>query len=128
MHLRIACALCAVWAAFGCTEDVEPYAPQPYADGSADPQPEPADECVDSPPFAEVTAFAKCATCHDATKSGADRKSAPPRVNFDTAAGADAAAEGAVGMVRSGAMPPRASGLVLTDSEKQQLYAWASCK
>lgn len=126
MSLRLVCALSFGWFAFGCTAEGEPYSPQPYTDGST--EPEPGDACVDSPAFAEVSAFSKCVSCHASTKAGPDRKAAPASVNFDTAAAADQAAEDAVGMVRSGAMPPRTSGLTLTDSEKQQLYAWASCK
>jgi hypothetical protein len=49
-------------------------------------------------------------------------------VNFDTAAGADAVAERAVLMVKGGAMPPAASGLALSDTEKQQLYEWVMCR
>jgi uncharacterized membrane protein len=123
MITRLACVMLFGWIAIGCTAD-----PEPYEDGYGNQEPEPADECVDSPPFERVTAFDKCVNCHSSAKSGPDRKAAPASVNFDTAAAADTAAEDAAGMVRSGAMPPRASGLVLTDLEKQQLYAWASCR
>ena len=115
-------------AAVGCGGDAEPSDPSAYTGADASSDPEPSGACVDSPPFEEVSAFSKCANCHSSRKAGADRKSAPPSVNFDTAAGADAVSESAVGMVRSGAMPPRASGVVLTELEKEQLYAWASCK
>lgn len=80
-----------------------------------------------APTYQQVTAFAKCATCHSSTKSGVDRRYAPASVNFDTRAGAESNAQSAVSMVKTGQMPPAASGLTLTDAEKRQLYDWAMC-
>ena len=80
-----------------------------------------------APTFQQVTAFAKCVGCHASTKSGVDRHYAPASVNFDTRAAAEANAQSAVTMVRTGQMPPAGSGLTLTDAEKRQLYDWAMC-
>jgi uncharacterized membrane protein len=86
-------------------------------------------DCNGTPPaYADVTAFTKCTTCHASTKTGAQRANAPADVNFDTEAAADAHAEEAASEVNKGDMPPRGSGVTLTDSEKQQLYAWALCR
>jgi len=86
-------------------------------------------DCNGAPPtFGEVTAFTKCTTCHSSSKSGAQRANAPAGVNFDTEAAANAKAEEAASEVNKGDMPPRASGVTLTDAEKQQLYAWALCR
>jgi uncharacterized membrane protein len=85
-------------------------------------------DCNGTPPtFEQVTAFSKCKTCHDSSKTGAARLKAPPTINFDTAAAAEAQADKAVSEVMKGDMPPRNSGLTLTDSEKQQFYEWAMC-
>ena len=86
-------------------------------------------DCNGTPPsYAQVTALTKCATCHSSTKTGAQRASAPADVNFDSEAAADAKAEEAASEVNKGDMPPRASGMTLTDAEKQQLYDWALCR
>jgi uncharacterized membrane protein len=86
-------------------------------------------DCNGTPPtFAEVTAFTKCTTCHSSAKTGAQRVNAPADVNFDTEAAANGKAEEAASEVNKGDMPPRGSGITLTDTEKQQLYAWALCR
>jgi uncharacterized membrane protein len=115
-------------ALFGCASDGPPSNPQTYGSGDSYLQmPEP--ECgAAAPTFAQVGAFQKCVMCHASTKAGADRRGAPMSVNFDTAAGADAVADRAVLMVKGGAMPPAASGLALSDTEKQQLYEWVMCR
>lgn len=78
------------------------------------------------PKFAEVTAFAKCTSCHSSTLSGTARQAAPEGVDFDTAEAAAAHAESAKARVEDGTMPP--AGLPqLTDEEEQQIIRWASC-
>lgn len=85
-------------------------------------------DCNGTPPsYEEVTAFTKCVTCHDSKKTGAARAKAPNNINFDTAAAALASADKAISEVSKGDMPPRNSGLTLTDTEKQQFYEWAMC-
>ena len=85
-------------------------------------------ECDESmPTYDQVTVFAKCMNCHSSSKMTAERKGAPAEVNFDTKSAADASANRAAAMVKSGAMPPRSTGLILTDMERQKLFAWAKC-
>lgn len=91
------------------------------------PMPEEMDCAATAPRFQDVTAFGKCVHCHASTKSGAERNGAPPGVNFETQAVAEANAQAALSMVRAGAMPPASSGWSLTDTEKTTLYAWAMC-
>jgi len=79
------------------------------------------------PTYGQVTAFTKCAVCHDSAKSGAARVMAPADINYDTYAGADAHATKAASEVNEGAMPPASSGITLTEEEKQTLYRWALC-
>ena len=98
------------------------------ASGASDPLlPDNVDCATTAPTFAEVTAFAKCVVCHASTKSAAQRQRAPTEINFDTEAAAQVYADKAVSEVMKGDMPPRASGLTLTEPEKQQLYSWAMC-
>lgn len=86
-------------------------------------------DCNGTPPsYEQVTALTKCTTCHSSSKSGAQRAKAPTDVNFDTQAAAEAHAEEAASEVNKGDMPPRGSGITLTDAEKQQLYDWALCR
>jgi uncharacterized membrane protein len=85
-------------------------------------------ECPTTPvKYEEVTAFTKCATCHSSTKMGAARAEAPTDINFDTEAAAKAHAMKAASEVNEGAMPPKATGITLTDAEKDTLYKWALC-
>ena len=80
-----------------------------------------------APTYQQVTAFMKCVGCHASTKSGVDRHFAPASVNFDTRAAAEANAQAAVSMVKTGQMPPAGSGQTLSDAEKRTLYDWAMC-
>jgi uncharacterized membrane protein len=85
-------------------------------------------DCNGTPPsYDDVTAFTKCVACHDSKKTGAARVKAPANINFDTAEAALASADKAVSEVMKGDMPPRDSGVTLTDAERQQLYEWAMC-
>jgi uncharacterized membrane protein len=94
---------------------------------SNDPAPDNID-CSGTPPtFEQVTAFTKCATCHDSSKTGAARVKAPANINFDTATAAEASVDKAVSELMKGDMPPRDSGVTLTDAEKQKVYEWAMC-
>lgn len=80
------------------------------------------------PAYADVTAFEKCSTCHSSELSGSERRGALAGVNFDTESAARAKAEDAAAEVKEGAMPPKSSGITLTDQEKQDLYNWALCQ
>jgi uncharacterized membrane protein len=71
--------------------------------------------------------LAKCASCHSSTLSGTARHNAPANVNYDTFSGAAAAAEIGMQEVSRGEMPPPASGISVTDAEKEWFYTWASC-
>lgn len=85
-------------------------------------------DCPTTPvKYEEVTAFTKCATCHSSTKTGAARADAPADINFDTEGGAKMKAMKAASEVNEGAMPPKATGITLTDAEKDTLYKWALC-
>ena len=82
---------------------------------------------VTAPKFAEVTAFAKCTTCHSSTLTDpAARRSAPSAVNYDTHSAAVASADKGMEEVYEGEMPP-AGNPQLTEAEKTQIYNWASC-
>jgi uncharacterized membrane protein len=82
----------------------------------------------DTPAFEDVAALEKCATCHSSKLSGNARRGAPNSVNFDTKSAAEAKAEDAASEVNGDDMPPKGSGVTLTESEKQDLYKWALCK
>lgn len=79
------------------------------------------------PQYADVTALTKCSTCHSSKVSGNARQGAPAAVNFDTESAAKANAEDAASEVNGGDMPPRNSGVTLSEDEKQALYKWALC-
>ena len=96
--------------------------------GGDEDTPEDVDCSGTIPTYADVTALQKCATCHSSQKTGADRRSAPPSVNFDTEAAANMHAQAAATEVNEGAMPPSGSGVTLTADEKQALYKWAECR
>ncbi len=81
---------------------------------------------VTVPKFAEMTAWAKCTTCHSSTLTAMDRKAAPPGIDFDTYASAKANAQTAMDEVEEGAMP-LAGYPELTADEKSQIINWASC-
>lgn len=81
---------------------------------------------VTPPKFTEVSAFAKCVTCHSSSVTGAARAGAPPAINYDTYESAKLNAPKGMDEVYEGAMPP--AGLpTLTEAEKTQIYNWASC-
>ena len=79
------------------------------------------------PDYEDVAAFDKCTTCHSSDKTGAQRNEAPEDVNFNTESAAKAHAEEAAHEVYEGEMPPKGSGLTLSESEKTDLYKWALC-
>jgi uncharacterized membrane protein len=81
----------------------------------------------DVPAYADVAIFDKCSMCHSSKLTAEERMEAPKDINFDTEAGADAKAAKAVTEVSAGDMPPRDSGIKVTDAEKQALYTWALC-
>jgi uncharacterized membrane protein len=81
----------------------------------------------DVPVYADVAAFDKCTMCHSSELSGADRRSSPATINFDTFEGAEMQATLAAQEVKEGAMPPSGSGITLTADEKDELYRWALC-
>jgi uncharacterized membrane protein len=92
-----------------------------------DPTPNNVD-CNGTPPtFEQVTAFTRCVACHDSKKTGAQRMKAPANINFDTQTASEASANKAVSEVMKGDMPPRDSGLSLTEADTQQFYEWAMC-
>ncbi len=78
------------------------------------------------PKFAEMTAWAKCTTCHSSTLTSDARRGAPMDVNYDTYAGAKAKAQLAMDEVYAGEMPLPGNP-ELTEEEKTQIYTWASC-
>ena len=78
------------------------------------------------PKFSEITAFAKCTTCHSSTVTGAARVGAPVAINYDTHADATINAPKGMDEVYEGAMPLKGYP-ALTEAEKTQIYNWASC-
>lgn len=123
-------AFACVGFALGCGSSSDGDLQPPYsAESRPDSVMQSNPDCAGTPPaFAQVAAFKVCVMCHASTKGVTQRSSAPIDVNFDTERDADAHADRAVMLVMSGLMPPRASGLMLTDADKQQLYAWVMCR
>lgn len=78
------------------------------------------------PKYTEMTAWAKCVSCHSSTLTGTARSAAPMGINYDTYAGARANAQSAMSEVFEGSMP-LAGSPTLSDAEKDQIYNWASC-
>jgi len=96
--------------------------------GSDDDDGDPQVSCAGTiPTYAEVEAFGKCTTCHSSALTGPARSSAPADVNFDTEAGAESHDDEIAHQVTEGAMPPPASNITLTASEKDELLKWAVC-
>ncbi len=89
----------------------------------------PAVDCatVNVPRFAEVSAIAVCTDCHhSALISPQARNNAQRGYNFDSYEGAVNYATEMVEEVYEGSMPPP-TATQLTESQKQQLYAWGLC-
>jgi hypothetical protein len=99
------------------------------ADTATDAGDEPSADCDSGPTpgFADVEIFAKCQTCHSTQLEGAARNDATVGVDFDDYDSAVAASERAALYVFQGSMPPRNSGIAVTECEKQQLFKWALC-
>lgn len=81
---------------------------------------------VHTPKYSEMTAWARCTTCHSSAVTGASRAGAPPDINFDKYDDAVADADRALSEVEEGAMPP-AGNPGLSAAEKDQIIHWASC-
>jgi uncharacterized membrane protein len=81
---------------------------------------------VTVPKYTEMTAWARCVTCHSSSLSGASRAGAPPGVDFDNYDAALADADEALSEVEDGEMPPSGSPQ-LSAAEKDQILHWASC-
>ena len=79
---------------------------------------------VTVPKFTEVSAFAKCTSCHSSTLTGPARANAPAGINYDTYEAAKANASKGMEEVYEGSMPP---GGGMTEAEKTQIYNGASC-
>jgi uncharacterized membrane protein len=67
-----------------------------------------------------------CRGCHSAQVVGAARRNAPEGIDFDTYEIFSAFADNAVLLVQNRLMPPPA-GEGPTESQRNQLYAWAAC-
>jgi uncharacterized membrane protein len=67
-----------------------------------------------------------CRSCHSAQVTGAARRNAPPGIDFDTYEIFSAFADSAVLLVQNRLMPPPA-GEGVTESQRNQLFAWAAC-
>jgi uncharacterized membrane protein len=80
------------------------------------------------PTFAELERglLVSCRGCHSAQVTGAARRNAPPGVDFDTYEIFSALADNAVLLVENRLMPPPA-GEGPTESQRNQLFAWAAC-
>jgi len=80
------------------------------------------------PAFEDVSAFDKCVTCHDSTKTtAATRMAAPQGINFDSESAALEHAAKAAEEVEENKMPPVGSGVTISASEKEELIKWALC-
>ena len=80
------------------------------------------------PTFAELEQglLTVCRGCHSAQVVGAARHNAPEGIDFDTYEIFSAVSDNAVFLVRGLLMPPP-NGAGPTESQKNQLYAWAAC-
>ena len=80
------------------------------------------------PTFAELERglLVICRGCHSAKVTGAARGNVPPGIDFDTYEIFSAFADNAVLLVQNRLMPPPA-GEGPTESQKNQLFAWAAC-
>jgi uncharacterized membrane protein len=83
---------------------------------------------TDKTTYDDVALFDKCVMCHSSELMGAAaRHQAPANINFDMSDLASAIAKTAVPEVKAGQMPPPASGISVTEAEKQKFYAWVEC-
>jgi uncharacterized membrane protein len=100
----------------------------PACDDTGDGSDGPNVDCATAtvPKFSEMTAWAKCTTCHSSTLTGTARQAAPEGINYDSYAAARTNSQSAMSEVFEGAMP-LAGQPKLTDAEKDQIYNWASC-
>ena len=100
----------------------------PACDDGGDEHEGPEVDCATAtvPKFSEMTAWQKCTNCHSSTLTGAARNAAPEGINYDNFADARTNAADAMHEVAEGEMPLPGSPQ-LTDAEKDQIYAWASC-
>jgi hypothetical protein len=80
------------------------------------------------PTFAELQRgiLPICLGCHSSQVIGPARHNAPEGLNFDTYEVFSAVADTAVPLVRERRMPPP-NGDGPTESQRNQLYAWAAC-
>jgi uncharacterized membrane protein len=80
------------------------------------------------PTFAELQQglLPICLGCHSAQLVGDARHNAPAGLNFETYELFSAVSDNAVFLVRALLMPPPA-GAGPTESQRNQLYAWAAC-
>ncbi|HEX4341487.1 MAG TPA: hypothetical protein VH062_36510 [Polyangiaceae bacterium] len=67
-----------------------------------------------------------CLGCHSVNVVGDARRMAPEGLNFDTYEQFSAVSDEAVTLVKAHQMPAP-DGVGPTDSERNQLYAWAAC-
>lgn len=81
-------------------------------------------QAITVPKYTEMTAWAKCTSCHSTAVSGPGRAGAPTDINFDKYDDAVMDADRAKSEVEMGAMPP---GGGLSADEKTQIVDWASC-
>jgi uncharacterized membrane protein len=102
-------------------------------DGSVTEEPFPAfnGDCTTVktvPTFAELQRgiLPICLGCHSAQAIGPARHGAPEGLNYDTYEIFSAVSDTAVILVRDLRMPPP-NGAGPTESQKNQLYAWAAC-
>jgi hypothetical protein len=111
------------------SDDAGGAACEDSVDAATDAGDEPSAECAADPipGFEDVEIFAKCQTCHSTEVQGDARNGATEGVNFDDYDSAVGAADRAALYVFHGTMPPRRSGITVTECEKQQLYQWALC-
>ncbi len=81
-------------------------------------------KAITVPKYAEMTAWAKCTSCHSTTLNGPSRAAAPPNITSDKSDDGVMDADLARSEVERGAMPP---GGGLSADEKAQIVDWASC-
>jgi uncharacterized membrane protein len=107
--------LCGLTLAIGCGGDDDDGASKVDCD-------------KDMTTYNDVSAFDKCVMCHSSDLSGSKRMSAPADINFDTFEDATATkALKAQHEAEEGAMPPKDSGITITDAQRKQLITWYEC-
>lgn len=118
------------WHCLGCADDGSPNDEPATCETDCEPEADSGssrDECEEAPSFEEVSGFVECRNCHDSSLVGAERNGAPAAYNFDEYDVASELADRIAILVEREEMPPRSSGITVTDAQRAEIVTWASC-